>query len=59
MKLFILVRSFLMTEKTSIILIPLEIGMMLMAFWAMIKTDFPGCYIKDNDYDVYYDGDWY
>ena len=28
-------------------------------FWAMIKTDFPGCYIKDNDYNVYYDGDWY
>ena len=29
------------------------------SFWTMIKTDFPGCYIKDNDYDVYYDGNWY
>lgn len=28
-------------------------------FWLMIKEDFPGCYIKDNDYDVYFDGDWY
>jgi hypothetical protein len=28
-------------------------------FWGMIKEDFPGCYIKDNDYDVCFDGDWY
>lgn len=28
-------------------------------FWTMIKADFPECYIKDSDYDVYYDGDWY
>lgn len=28
-------------------------------FWAMIKEDFPGRYIKDNDYDVCFDGDWY
>ena len=28
-------------------------------FWFMIKDDFPGCYIKDNEYDVYFDGeDW-
>ena len=29
-------------------------------FYAMIKNDFPGCYIKDNDYDVCYEnGEWY
>lgn len=29
-------------------------------FLVMIKKDFPGCYIKDNDYDVCFDGqDWY
>ena len=28
-------------------------------FFVMIKEDFPGCYIKDNEYDVYFDGeDW-
>ena len=29
-------------------------------FWFMIKDDFPGCYIKDNDEDVIFeDGEWY
>ena len=28
-------------------------------FWLMIKDDFPGCYIKDNDYDAYFNGDWF
>ena len=29
------------------------------SFFLMIKDDFPGCYIKDNEYDVYFDGeDW-
>ena len=29
------------------------------SFFVMIKDDFPGCYIKDNEYDVYFDGeDW-
>lgn len=29
-------------------------------FFLMIKDDFPSCYIKDNEYDVYFDGeDWY
>lgn len=28
-------------------------------FFLMIKDDFPGLYIKDNEYDVYFDGeDW-
>lgn len=28
-------------------------------FFVMIKDDFPGLYIKDNEYDVYFDGeDW-
>lgn len=28
-------------------------------FFLAIKDDFPGCYIKDNEYDVYFDGeDW-
>ena len=29
-------------------------------FWFMIKDDFSGCYIKDNDEDVIFeDGEWY
>ena len=29
------------------------------SFFMMIKDDFPGCYLKDNEYDVYFDGeDW-
>lgn len=29
------------------------------SFFVMIKDDFPGLYIKDNEYDVYFDGeDW-
>lgn len=28
-------------------------------FFLAIKDDFPGLYIKDNEYDVYFDGeDW-
>ena len=35
-------------------------GMMAYGFWFMIKDDFPGCYIKDNDEDVIFeDGEWY
>ena len=30
------------------------------SFYAMIKEDFPSCYIKDNDYCVCYEnGEWY
>lgn len=28
-------------------------------FWNTIKQDFPGSYIKDNDEDVCFDGEWY
>jgi hypothetical protein len=29
------------------------------SFFMMIKDDFPGLYLKDNEYDVYFDGeDW-
>lgn len=28
-------------------------------FWNTIKKDFPGSYIKDNDEQVCFDGEWY